>query len=47
MAKITKTSCALGVGFLLAGAVGQSVLIASAGVVFLVLSLTLIASFDF
>jgi hypothetical protein len=46
MTNTTKTFCALGTGFLLAGAVGQSVLIASAGVVFLALSLALVVAFD-
>jgi hypothetical protein len=47
MTNTTKTFCALGTGFLLAGSIGHSLLIASIGVVFLALSLALIASFGF
>jgi hypothetical protein len=45
MGIVSKTSCALGVGFLLVGAVGHSVLLASIGVAFLALSLALVVSF--
>ena len=46
MGIVSKTSCALVVGFLLVGALGHSVLIASAGVVCLALSLALVVAFD-